>query len=404
MKEVPPIDFSNINIGEHEKFYQGKMLIAEEKEFVDRLIEYKVNSRALSTYIKGLLKRADSGGRVHGDFNVNGASTGRLSSSNPNFQNIPILMGPVIRKGFRAPPGFVFCEIDYSQLELRVGAYLSQDPTLIKAFQDRRDIHREIASAAFNTPYDEINYFLRFSAKLIGFGVVYGRAPASLVDSQKLHGITWTLQDAQDFIDSFWGEFQGLKTWSEGQHALVRKDQVIETKTGRRRRWDLLLPQTVNKACRQAVNSPIQGLASDFTLLSLIIVHGILKRGKFLSRIVSTVHDSLLLEIAENEIDVVTELLIEVMENIYPVPDVNVPIIAECEIGEVWGEMEEYFPKPCNHYYHPESESWMWEPIDQSQTLDIPFGSETHYLDGPYTALERIEQEIECLPLSYKRL
>ncbi|NJL70834.1 MAG: hypothetical protein HC888_04100 [Candidatus Competibacteraceae bacterium] len=357
--------------------------------FCQLVTKYREQSKALGTYVRGLLEHADSSGRVHSEFNLHGTSTGRLSSESPNLQNIPVLMGPIIRSGFIARPGYIFAEIDYSQLELRVAALYSQDRVMIQAYKDNRDIHKEVASAAFGVPYNEVTYEQRYAAKYIDFGVIYGRSAHSLAVGPELIEYGWTDAQAQKFIDGFLGEFKGLQSWMQRQKRQVSEHQYVESLTGRRRRWPFLTRKTLGSAERAAVNTPIQGLASDFTLSALIRIHQLLSSKK--SRIVSTVHDSILFEFHfEEYLDLIPQV-VEIMKMPPPGVEMNVPLKVDIEVGPSWGTLTDFSPGWVPdwqlgwYWYHPESDSWVHTPPGSADTPP------DELCTGPFTLLQLAE-------------
>lgn len=252
-----------------------------------------------------------------------------------NLQNIPTLIGPMIRKAFIAPPGYVFVEADFSQAELRIAAWYSGDHFLTNAYREGRDIHRVVASQVFNVPEDEVTYDQRYIAKYIDFGILYGRQAESLA----LGELQCSIAEAQGYIDQFMGQFDGLRTWIEEQHQFVVREGYVQTPMGRRRRFPLLLDRNISEAQRQAVNTPIQSLASDMTLLSLIELHKTLDPDE--ARIVSTVHDSILLEVREDVIDRVGEYIVHTMKTV-PMRYLGdkVPFKADLGYGPSWGDID----------------------------------------------------------------
>jgi DNA polymerase-1 len=313
----------------------------DQKQVIQAVLKYRLLSKVVSTYLKGMIDLADVRGYVHTEFNVNGTSTGRLSSSKPNLQNIPTLMGKDIRRAFVPPLGYVHVSMDYSQMELRVAGYLSKDEVMYTAYLTGRDIHTEVAAAAFNTPYEEVTYEQRYAAKYIDFGVIYGRSAQSLVDSLELGEFNWTADQAQQFIDDFLGQFKGLETWIQNQHEIVAKQQFVGTPNGRRRRWPLILPGKLNSVKRQSVNSPIQGLASDFTVMAIIEIEKFLQHNSR-AKIVNTVHDEINLWVREEDVEEVVPQILKIMETTFPLDDFDMPLGIDAEIGYNWGDLVEF--------------------------------------------------------------
>lgn len=348
------------------------------RDLIDAILQYREQSKALSTYIQGLQKQVGIDGRIHAQFNIPGTATGRLSSSDPNLQNQPVLMGPIIRRAFIPRDGASFAEVDYSQLELRVAGHLSQDPVILQAYQAGRDIHKEVAAAAFSVPYDDVTYDQRYAAKYIDFGIIYGRSAGSLATGQELIEYGWSIAQAQVFIDNFLGQFKALSKWIQNQHRSVLADQEVRTLTGRVRRWPLILPGMTSHIERQAVNTPIQGTASDITLTSLIRVHRALK--PYRSKIVLTVHDSIGVEIDWDEVDVVPTLIREIMT--HPTLNLSISMKVDIEMGSSWGDIDEWRPDEKYWYHHPESDSWVYSVSDPTEAANATL--DDGLLVGPY--------------------
>jgi len=314
------------------------------KFLIEKISEYRQKTKFLSTYIIGLLEKADSQGFVHPDYLIFGTATGRLSCQEPNLQNIPTLAGPIVKNGFiPSEPGWAILNVDYSQLELRVAALLSQDANLISAYQNEEDIHIKVAAAMFKKPPEQITKFERYLAKYVDFGVIYGRSAESLVDGWEMEyyvkqgGKRWTLPEAEVFLNSFLNEFGGLKEFISKQHDLVIQQHYIETLMGRRRRFPYISWSNKNSVQRQAVNSPIQSLASDLTFTALTRLHESLDPEK--CRILFTVHDSIVFEVRLDALsESLTKIKYEMTQNI-PVSS-NVPFRADAEVGLRWGEVE----------------------------------------------------------------
>lgn len=313
------------------------------------LIEYRNKAHLLSTYVTGLLDVIDENDRAHPDYNIaGGTSTGRIACEKPNLMNIPQLIGPIIHRGFIAPPGWSFVNIDYSQLELRVAAYYSQDAKLIDAYVHGRDVHREVASAMFKKPPEEITYYERYLAKYVDFGVIYGRQAKSLTEGWEMEhlvqmgGTRWTEQEAERFITEFLNEYKGLKSWINEQHRLVIKRHYIETFFGFRRRFPYIDRRNVSSIQRQAVNTPIQSTAAHICLTGMNRIRARLKQeeDKFAFMLLN-VHDSIGFEVRNDRLDDLMKIAWDEMVE-------NVPIKApfkfkiEAEVGPSWGDLEPY--------------------------------------------------------------
>ncbi len=308
------------------------------KEFVITLLEYRGLVKVLTTYVDGLLEQSKYDGHVHPDFQISGTSTGRLSCREPNLQNMPILSGREIRSAFIAPPGYVFMNADYSQLELRIAAFYSQDETMISAYRDKRDIHREVASAMYGKPADQITDDERYAAKYVDFGILYGRSAQSLSDSPELVEYSWTVEEAQQFIEKFLGQFAGLRSWMEATKLATIKNHGSITPTGRKRRFPYITQYNRGAIERQGVNTPIQSLASDVCLNSLLKLHSTLR--EYAARIVLSVHDSISFYVPVTRVEECAKLIYDQMTTDFVIP-INVPISVKIEAGTNWGNLAE---------------------------------------------------------------
>ncbi len=324
------------------KLKLGPMSQGTDKETLENLnhpignmvLDLRLKTKLKSTYVKGLLEKADKNHRVHADFNLFGTVTGRLSSSHPNLQNIPLLVGPMIRDAFIASPGWTLVEADYSQLELRVSAYFSHDEKLIETYMNDWDIHRQVASEVFNVPPEEVTHDQRYVAKYIDFGILYGRQAPSLAYGE----LKCSVKQAQAYIDRFLGRYLGMAKWMKKVQKEAVMTGVIETAFGRKRRFPLVLPSNKGDIERQAVNSPIQGTASDICLGALIRLQERLDPSTV--RILLTVHDSILLEVREEALEDTLPVIFEEMENHIPL-DSPVPFKIDVKTGERWGSLKE---------------------------------------------------------------
>lgn len=318
----------------------------EHQSVLADIVLYRNLTKNAGTYVKGMLERMDVDGRIRGNFNLHGTATGRLSSDNPNLQNIPDAShtGVEVRNGFIAPVGSVLIEADYSQLELRVAAWLSNDEGFKDVFIEGRDVHQEVTWALFEKTKEEASKYERYMAKCCNFGVMYGRGASSLAEGPEMDyiqdngGTRWSKDEVQEFFDRMLGNWPRYNQWMDEQRVLVYKQQFVETPTGRRRRFPFIPPNDSGAAGRQAINTPIQGTASDFTVNALIRIHARLPEG---AAIVSTVHDSILIECKKALVDEVLELVHEEMEINLPF-DVDLPFVSDAEVAERWGEMGKY--------------------------------------------------------------
>ena len=298
------------------------------------LIEYRELSKLKSTYVDalpGFINPAT--GRIHTSFNQTGAATGRLSSSEPNLQNIPVRTprGETIRRAFVAPPGAVLVTADYSQIELRLLAHLSGDPAFVQAFEQGGDIHRQTAAIIFGVPQDQVTAEMRARAKTINFGTIYGQGPFAL--SRQL-GITQ--DEAKEFIREYFARFAGVRAWLDRTVAEARQRGYVETLFGRRRYIPELKDRNFNIRAfgeRTATNSPLQGSAADVIKIAMIGIAGALTAGGLASRMILQVHDELVLEVPEPEQEPATELVKRHMET---AASLRVPLVVSIGVGRNW--------------------------------------------------------------------
>jgi len=298
------------------------------------LIEYRELTKLKSTYVDALpgYIRADTG-RVHTSFNQTGAATGRLSSSDPNLQNIPVRTrrGGEIRRAFIAPPGHLLLIADYSQVELRLLAHLSEDPAFVAAFQRGGDIHRQTAAVIFGVPEASVTGEMRARAKTINFATIYGQGALAL--SRQL-GIT--LEEAKAFIKQYFERFAGVRTWLDRTIDEARQRGFVETLFGRRRYIPELRDRNFSIRSfgeRTATNSPLQGSAADLIKIAMIRIHAALKQASLKSRMLLQVHDELVLEIPEAERSVAGDLVKREMEG---VASLRVPLVVTIGAGKNW--------------------------------------------------------------------
>jgi DNA polymerase-1 len=312
---------------------------------IEVILRWRELSKLLSTYVDALPQMINPRtGRVHTNFNLTGTSTGRLSSSDPNLQNIPIRTeeGRRVRRAFIAPPGYKLLSADYSQVELRILAHYSQDAALLQAFHEGQDIHRATAAAVYKIPPDQVTYEQRSFAKSVNFGLMYGMGAFRLARDSDL-----TLTEAEDFIAAYFAQFPGVRRYLDGSIALAKKQGYLETLLGRRRYFPALdekLGRKVNyqdrqAAEREAVNMPIQGSAADIVKIAMINLARALRDGGFAAQMLLQVHDELVLEVPEAELDRVAPLVVEIMEAAYPL---DARLVADARVGQNWLEMEKF--------------------------------------------------------------
>lgn len=309
--------------------------LAPEHPVVAKILEYRQYTKLKSTYADGLANYIQDDGRIHGKFNQTITATGRISSTEPNLQNIPVRMelGRLIRKVFIPEEGYRFVDADYSQIELRVLAHCSGDEHLIQAYKEQSDIHRITASQVFHIPFDEITPQQRRNAKAVNFGIVYGISSFGL--SQDL---SITRKEAAKYIDDYFATYPGIKTFLDHAVTHAKEEGYVVTLFGRRRPVPELSSSNFMQRSfgeRVAMNSPIQGAAADIIKIAMIRVNQRLKDQKMKSRLVLQVHDELLIEAYEPELDEVQNILKEEMEH---AAELKVPLEIDMHTGDNWYE------------------------------------------------------------------
>lgn len=309
---------------------------------IDAISEYRELGKLKGTYVDALPQMINPDtGRIHTSFSQIGAITGRLASSNPNLQNIPIRseVGQRIRRGFITEPGWIFLSVDYSQVELRILAHISQDETLLRAFREDQDIHTATAAAIYGIPVEEVTKNQRRFAKTINFGLIYGMGAFRLARETGL-----TLGEAETYVRKYFAQFPGIERYLNATRHKARTDGYVETLFGRRRYFPVFKTsagsanrQAVQRAEREAVNHPIQGTAADIIKIAMIRLHAELK-SRYRARLLLQVHDELLLEVPNEELDEVRNLVVEIMSNAFAL---DVPLKVEAETGANWLELKE---------------------------------------------------------------
>ena len=309
--------------------------LAPEHPVVAKILEYRQYTKLKSTYADGLANYIQDDGRIHGKFNQTITATGRISSTEPNLQNIPVRMelGRLIRKVFIPEEGYRFVDADYSQIELRVLAHCSGDEHLIQAYKEQSDIHRITASQVFHIPFDEVTPQQRRNAKAVNFGIVYGISSFGL--SQDL---SITRKEAAKYIDDYFATYPGIKTFLDQAVTHAKEEGYVVTLFGRRRPVPELSSSNFMQRSfgeRVAMNSPIQGAAADIIKIAMIRVNQRLKDQKMKSRLVLQVHDELLIEAYEPELEDVQKILKEEMEH---AAKLKVPLEIDMHTGANWYE------------------------------------------------------------------
>ncbi len=309
--------------------------LAPEHPFVAKILEYRQLAKLKSTYADGLAAFISPDGRIHGKFNQTITATGRISSAEPNLQNIPVRMalGREIRKVFVPKEGFVFVDADYSQIELRVLAHMSGDERLIEAYHQAQDIHRITASQVFHTPFEEVTDLQRRNAKAVNFGIVYGISAFGLSE-----GLSISRKEALDYIGQYFETYPGVKAFLDGLVAQAKEQGYVSTLYGRRRPVPELSSSNFmqrNFGERVAMNSPIQGTAADIMKIAMVGVDRRLKKEGLSSRLILQIHDELLVETALSEIEQVKAILLEEMDG---AAKLSVPLEIDMNVGKSWFE------------------------------------------------------------------
>ncbi len=302
---------------------------------VDEVLDYRMLTKLKSTYAEGLLKVISADGRIHTSFQMTVTATGRLSSTEPNLQNIPVRkkLGAEIRKMFTAAPGMILVDADYSQIELRLLAHISGDKTMQEAFLSGEDFHAVTASNVFNVPLNEVDPILRSRAKAVNFGIVYGISAYSL--SQDI-GV-WP-NEAKAYMEAYMEKYHGVRDYMKHIVELAREQGYVTTLYGRRRYLPELRSSNFNMRSfgeRVALNMPIQGTAADIIKLAMVNVHRRLEKEGLRAKLILQVHDELIVECPESEREAVSILLREEMEQ---VAKLSVPLVAEAHCGKSWAE------------------------------------------------------------------
>ena len=309
--------------------------LARDHEIVRLILDWREKSKIKSTYLDtlGPLRRGD--GRVHTTYNQTITATGRLSSSDPNLQNIPTRseLGRTVKTAFSAGEGSVFLAVDYSQIELRLLAHLSGDEHLVRAFNEGEDFHAETAARVFGVPVSEVTPDLRSRAKAVNFGIVYGQQAYGL--SQSLH---ISMAEARDMIDRYYEAYPGVRTFLDSVVARAKQTGYAETMYGRRRHIPELKaknPQLRGFGERTAMNHPMQGTAADIIKIVMARVSRRLEEEGFAAHMILQVHDELDFECPVNEVERLTTMVRDVMEHVV---DLRVPLIAEASTGITWAD------------------------------------------------------------------
>ena len=312
--------------------------LIDENPIISKILEYRGLMKLNSTYVEGLIPYINKKtGRIHSYFHQTITATGRISSTNPNLQNIPARdeFGKNIKKAFVPKDGYVYIDADYSQVELRVLAHISGDENMIKAFQNDEDIHREVASKVFNVPFDEVTKEQRSRAKAVNFGIVYGITSFGL--AKQIH---ISRKQAQEYIDSYLEKYSGIRNYMEKSVIEAERNGYVETLFGRRRN----VPELKSKnymmrefGKRVAMNTPIQGTAADIMKIAMNNVYKELKENNIDAKVVLQVHDELLIEANKKDAERTKQILQSCMEN---AKELKVPLKVELSEAENWFDLK----------------------------------------------------------------
>lgn len=314
--------------------------LRDQHPIVPLILEHRELAKLQGTYVDVLPTLINpETGRIHTEFNQTGAVTGRLTSSNPNLQNIPIKtqMGRRVRKAFVPRKGWKLISADYSQVELRILAHLADDPTLKAAFARNEDIHAATASVIYGVPLGEVTAMQRNNAKRINFGIAYGMGAHALAQNTGM-----SISEAQDFINRYFERFPRVKQWLDNTRQLAAEQGFVETVMGRRRYFPALRSNTKvsdvlrRRAEREAINHPVQGSAADIIKIAMINLHRRLQTEGFQAKMMLQVHDELVFDCPPQEVEVVKRIIVEEMENAFPL---SVRLKSDVAVGPNWDEV-----------------------------------------------------------------
>ncbi|MBN8655977.1 MAG: DNA polymerase I [Anaerolineae bacterium] len=307
-------------------------------QVLDFILEHRELSKLKSTYVDALPAAINpTTGRVHTSYSQIGAVTGRLSSNNPNLQNIPIRTetGRKVRNGFIADKGNLLLSVDYSQIELRIVAHMAEDEAMLAAFRAGEDIHATTAAAVYDIELKDVTKDMRRHAKAINFGLIYGMSAFGLMHSTGL-----TLAESEDFVKAYFKKFPGVKKYLDGIRRQAAEIGYVETLLGRRRYFPALQSkapvQVKNREEREAINAPIQGTAADIMKIAMLKIPPALKAAGLKAKMLLQVHDELVLEVPKKEIDETARVVQTTMATAYPM---SIPLETEARAGISWGEM-----------------------------------------------------------------
>jgi DNA polymerase-1 len=311
-------------------------------EIVPLILENRELGKLKSTYADSLRSQVNPDtGRVHTSYNQTGSVTGRIASSDPNLQNIPIRteLGRRIRRAFTADSGHLLLGIDYSQIELRIVAHMAEDEAMLNAFRADQDIHTTTAAAIYRTEAERVDANMRRSAKAVNFGLIYGMSPFGLTRTTDL-----TLAEAEDFVETYFEQFPGVKAYLDGTRQFAHENGYVETLLGRRRYFPQLLKDAPGitdrlraRAEREAINAPIQGTAADIIKLAMLQVPKSLQEEGLSAKLLLQVHDELVLECPKDELKQTSSVVQSVMRSAF---ELSIPLKTDAKAGKNWAEMK----------------------------------------------------------------
>ncbi|HLF87561.1 MAG TPA: DNA polymerase I, partial [Anaerolineales bacterium] len=335
LKIVPPAGTRKNASGHYSTAADVLESIREDNEVVEWILEHREISKLKSTYVDALPSQVNlHTGRVHTSYNQTGSVTGRIASSDPNLQNIPIRteLGRRVRKAFVAELGNTLLAVDYSQVELRIVAHMANDEAMIAAFNAGQDIHATTAAAVAGIPLDQVTKSQRRHAKAINFGLIYGMSAFGLTRTTDL-----TLAESEDFVKAYFEKFPGVKNYLDGIRQLAAKQGYVETLLGRRRYFPGLQTQSNfnvrAREEREAINAPVQGTAADIMKIAMLHIPAALKKAGLSARMLLQVHDELVFECSESEVAQTAKVVQETMEAAY---QLQVPLLTEARSGQNW--------------------------------------------------------------------
>src|SRR6187397_2464353 len=343
-KQLEQVLFFELNLPKGRKTKTGYSTDASVLEdlrpahpMIDKLLEWRVYTKLRSTYVEALPTLIADDGRLHTTFHQAVASTGRLSSSDPNLQNIPIRtpLGRRIRRAFVAgTPGTVLVAADYSQIELRIIAHVADDPSLKAAFERKADIHRETAATVLRKSPEEVTADERSMAKMVNFGLAYGMSDFGLASRANI-----PRAEAQEFINSYFAAYSGISYYMMEIKEQAKAQGWVETLLGRKRQIPELRasnPALRGAGERMAINMPIQGTAADIQKIAMIRVEAAVREAGLRARLLLSVHDELLFETPREEVDALAAIVREQMEGALPL---DVPLVVDVKVGDDWESM-----------------------------------------------------------------